>query len=940
VKRLLAAFLVVAILVLAGLALPLKSHGHAVAEVCVEPMVATGWDHTVGLKVDGTVVAVGDNGVGQCNVGSWTNIVQVSAGDDYTVGLKVDGTVVAVGLNDWGQCNVGSWTGIVQVSAGHGHTVGLKADGTVVAVGANYDGRCNVGGWTNIVQVSAGSDHTVGLKADGTAVAVGQDYYGYCNVGGWTNIVQLSANIWITVGLKSDGTVVVLGYCYNGGCNVGGWTDIVQVSAGCNYNVGLEADGTVVAVGANYHGGRDVGGWTDIVQVAAGCDYTVGLKTDGTVVAVGDNGAGQCNVSGWYLPAYPAEVWVDDGFNASSCGGHTWGCNAFDKIQEGIDAVSGSTVHVAAGTYYENIVLKDGVELLGAGSANTIIDGMKNGSVVTAVGVGNITIIDGFTITNGSAALKGGGMYNEGSSPVIANCTFESNIAPYGAGICNYNASPAINNCTFNNNSATSGGGIYNRQDSAPAINNCTFYNNSATTFGGAIENYDYCSPAITGCTFQSNSADDDGGGIHNRQYSSPTINGCVFNSNSGDYGGGIYSYTSYAIMTNCIFNNNSAVNGGGIYNSGSVPSPIITNCNFWNNSASNGGGMYNYYSSPSISNCILWSNNPDGIYNDNCMPSASHSDVQGGIYAGTDNIDADPSFIDAPAGDFHLNNDSPCIDAGDNLAPSLPTTDFEGDLRIFPPWGTVDMGADEYLPAPSGFYGDANSDDHINATDISYVKAAILGRWGTPNPGTDANGDGLITATDISYVKAYILGRWNGSARYETTYDFSSGAGVDRWAKNNFMSSIPPALSDNFDTDPDGWVDADTSDYENISSTDGKVWTIAGSEGNYSALQCRFTLDEYPDYITSIGVTLNGSAETNGSTLQLWAWNFDTGAWRQVGGNFFMTTDIASYTAWTFWGKVYSDYIDGDGYMYILANLNNANQDMNVDYIKLSVVW
>jgi len=54
----------------------------------------------------------------------------------------------------------------------------------------------------------------------------------------------------------------------------------------------------------------------------------------------------------------------------------------------------------------------------------------------------------------------------------------------------------------------------------------------------------------------------------------------------------------------------------------------------------------------------------------------------------------------------------------------------------------------------------------------------------------------------------------------------------------------------------------------------------------------------------------------------------------------FSMTTDIASYTAWTAWGKVYADYIDGDGYMYILANLTGANQYLNVDYIKLSVVW
>ena len=58
--------------------------------------------------------------------------MQVAAGGYHTVGLKADGSVVAVGLNDIGQVNVGNWSNIVQVTTGFGHTVGLKADGTVV----------------------------------------------------------------------------------------------------------------------------------------------------------------------------------------------------------------------------------------------------------------------------------------------------------------------------------------------------------------------------------------------------------------------------------------------------------------------------------------------------------------------------------------------------------------------------------------------------------------------------------------------------------------------------------------------------------------------------------------------------------------------------------------------------------------------------------------
>ena len=67
------------------------------------------------------------------------------------MGLKANGTVVAVGWNDIGQCNVGGWTDITQVAAHYEHTVGLKADGTVVAVGKNSSRECNVDDWTLII---------------------------------------------------------------------------------------------------------------------------------------------------------------------------------------------------------------------------------------------------------------------------------------------------------------------------------------------------------------------------------------------------------------------------------------------------------------------------------------------------------------------------------------------------------------------------------------------------------------------------------------------------------------------------------------------------------------------------------------------------------------------------------------------------------------------
>ena len=112
----------------------------------------------------------------------WTDIIQVAEGPTswHTVGLKSDGTVLATGYNGYGQCDVAGWTNIVQVSPGGYHTVGLKSDGTVLAVGWNEDEQCGVGSWTGISQTAAGTRHTVGRKSDGTVVAVGDNEYGQC----------------------------------------------------------------------------------------------------------------------------------------------------------------------------------------------------------------------------------------------------------------------------------------------------------------------------------------------------------------------------------------------------------------------------------------------------------------------------------------------------------------------------------------------------------------------------------------------------------------------------------------------------------------------------------------------------------------------------------------------------------------------------------------
>lgn len=74
----------------------------------------------------------------------------------------------------------------------------------------------------------------------------------------------------------------------------------------------------------------------------------------------------------------------------------------YSTIQSAIDAaLSGDEIRVFAGTYYENITLKDGISLKGEDPQTTIIDGQKKNSVISIVSYSQTRCnIIGFTLTN------------------------------------------------------------------------------------------------------------------------------------------------------------------------------------------------------------------------------------------------------------------------------------------------------------------------------------------------------------------------------------------------------------------------------------------------------------------------------------------------------------------------------------------------------------
>ena len=276
------------------------------AEVTDRKTIAAGCDYTAAVKKDGTVVFDGEVWRAEDWRGfeEWEDVIALSASINHLVGLKADGTVVAVGENQDGQCNVSDWKDIVAIACGESHTVGLKTDGTVVAVGNNiyYDQnihRLDVERWEDIVSISADNFDTVGIRTDGTVIVAGYfNNWGQKEVIDWTDIASVSAGNWHVAGVKSDGTAVAGGDDTYQRCNVKNWTDLVAVSTGYFHTIGLKSDGTVVAVGRNTDnfakpcGQCDVSGWKNVVDIDAGWYHSVALLSDGTVQVAGRNFSG------------------------------------------------------------------------------------------------------------------------------------------------------------------------------------------------------------------------------------------------------------------------------------------------------------------------------------------------------------------------------------------------------------------------------------------------------------------------------------------------------------------------------------------------------------------------------------------------------------------------------------------------------------------------
>ena len=448
-------------------------------------------------------------------------------------------------------------------------------------------------------------------------------------------------------------------------------------------------------------------------------------------------------VCGLCLAAGPALAadWFVATNGSDAAAGTNW-ATAKLTIQSAIDAaVSNDTVWVSNGVYATG-----GRVVVGTWSNRVAIDKpitvrSVNGPEATIIAgngrrcayVTNGAVLSGFTLTNGVTGNSGvphsldgnpddlgGGAFCENTG-MLTNCILAYCWAmKAGGGV----SGGSLYDCTVRDNDTWHhGGGAI-----SSTMYRCLLRNNRCDLFGAGAFG---CT--LNGCTLTGNRAGGSGGGAFDS-----VLSDCLLRDNNGNDGGGVY----FGTLQRCTLEGNRSA---GSYGGGGACDAVLYNCLLVGNQAwsnpeeyARGGGARNC----TLVNCTVASNKAfygGGVFggvaiNTVIYGNAATNDANwtGGAFTnccttplptGSANITNDPQFVDAAAGEYRLDGDSPCINAGfDAAAPG--DMDLNGGARIV--FGRVDMGAYEYNYLHVATNGSDSADAMSWATAKQTLQAAV----------------------------------------------------------------------------------------------------------------------------------------------------------------------------------------------------------------------
>ncbi len=380
-------------------------------------------------------------------------------------------------------------------------------------------------------------------------------------------------------------------------------------------------------------------------------------------------------------------------------------------------ARDGTRIHVAGGTYGEGETFPlgaealAGVQIIGQGSEETVIDatGVDSG-VMSFSGCANL-VLSGMTVTGGQADRSGGGLALSGCTAVLDDCRVVNNHVWRSAWV--------------------NGGGIYATGSdlvfkNGMIVSNSVYFDGAANNGGGGI--YTDWRLRVLNSTIAGNEVDKRhtafsarGGGVFLRDAGGSGADG---NRGSRFYFPGVHVLLRNVLVAHNVGGNNKypdVIIGGGLHLSdkATLENVTVVDNNEW--------GIVNV---GSVNNAIVWGNEKGEIATTISVTDVSHSNIGTGGYPADEpdedgNISADPLFVDALTGNYRLQTrygrrnpetdnwihdaqTSPCIDAGTNLDWHDGGVDLDGAPRLqrgrYETVGlVVDMGAYEQTYRPRG---------------------------------------------------------------------------------------------------------------------------------------------------------------------------------------------------------------------------------------------
>lgn len=409
--------------------------------------------------------------------------------------------------------------------------------------------------------------------------------------------------------------------------------------------------------------------------------------------------------------AAPGTLYVDgaSGVDSGTCLSSVTPCKTISYAIT--QAVATDMIYVAQGTYIENLAINSQLSLMGGYEATgwtrdlimyvTTVDGNQAGTVVDFQAGSDGAVLDGFTITNGSvtAGGMGGGITINDVSPTVKNTkVLNSKTTNDGGGVYVSGGSPTFEDLLIDGNSADGCCGGFHLGNSATVnISDSTVSNNTAG-YGGGLGVFSEATVTITNSIISDNETDVEGGqggGIHVGG-SDVTLNvndTTIADNLTRDHGAAITSDDGIVNLTNVLITGNRSTSNNANAFAISSTDFTVTNSTISDNNPTGAQAVVLFSGSLTLTNSIMY-NNAFNLGSDPDCPSCftvTYSNIQGS-WSGTGNIDADPMFVDAATGDYHLKYTSPSRDTGN---PSVaPAADIEGTPRDALP----DMGAYEWV--------------------------------------------------------------------------------------------------------------------------------------------------------------------------------------------------------------------------------------------------